>query len=216
MNVLNEAIFALRATVEAALPQPGALVVTSPSQGDGAALLACDLARAFAAGELRTMLIAANRRPMEAALALESRPLPLVESAADLRLRQTLEVAEYLDAVAVPERLYRSSLRCAALLAALRERYDAVIVVAAEVLEGAADIARSADGVLLAVRHKRFPKRADGASVEMLRRVGAQLVGIVTTDYAARRAPNGRAPAREAKHINVVDVGPERAASLRT
>jgi Mrp family chromosome partitioning ATPase len=212
----NDAVSVLRATVEAALPRPGTLVVSSPLRNDGATMLACDLAQAFAAGEQRTLLLVANPRPEEAALALESHLLPLIKDDTDLRRQRTAGINEYLDAIAVSERFYRSSARVASLIGAFRERYDTIVVAAAEVLDGAIDIARRADGVLLAVRHKRLPKREDGESIEMLRRVGAQIVGIVTTDYRARRARSRPEPLPSPKHINVVEVAPERAAGVGT
>jgi Mrp family chromosome partitioning ATPase len=213
----NDPVFALRATLEATLPRPGTLVVSSPRPGDGATQLACNLAQAFAAGDLRTLLLAANPCLEETALALGSNMLPLLKDAVEVRRQRTARVAEQLEALALTERIYRSSARIAPLFTAFRERYDVVVVAASEILEGALDLARRADGVLLAVRHKRLPRREDGETVATLRRVGVQLLGIVTTDYRSRAPQTSRRTPLLPKPMSLVDVAPEqRAASAGT
>ena len=213
----NDPVFALRATLEATLPRPGTLLVSSPRPGDGATQLACDLAKAFAASDLRTLLLAANPRLEETELALESNVLPLLKDDVELRRQPTARVAEQLEALAVTERIYRSSARIAPLFATFRERYDVVVVAASEILEGALDLARRADGVLLAVRHKRLPRREDGETVETLRRVGAQLLGVVTTDYRSHAPQASRRTLLSRKRMSIVDVAPEqRAAGARS
>jgi Mrp family chromosome partitioning ATPase len=175
------------------------------------------LAQAFAAGDLRTLLLAATPRLEETALALESNVLPLLKDDVEVRRQRTARVADQLEALAVTERIYRSSARIVPLFAAFRERYDVVVVAASEVLEGAVDLARRADGVLLAVRLKRLPRREDGETMETLRRVGAQLLGIVTTDYRSRAPQASRTMRLPLKRMNLVDAAPEqRAASARS
>ena len=175
----NDPVFALRATLEATLPRPGTLLVSSPRPGDGATQLACDLAKAFAASDLRTLLLAANPRLEETELALESNVLPLLKDDVELRRQPTARVAEQLEALAVTERIYRSS--------------------------------------ALAVRHKRLPRREDGETVETLRRVGAQLLGVVTTDYRSHAPQASRRTLLSRKRMSIVDVAPEqRAAGARS
>jgi len=172
-----------------AAPQALVIVVGAAQPGDGATYVACGLARAFAEAGHRTLLLDAN--PVSAGIADELGITAVADASNPQRLDRNLSLAS----------LYEREKRLVAdddldlIIAGVRSRY-AVTIVDASVIPGsggALQLARIADGVLVAVRLGRHPCAADHEMKLLLQPDGVlghkAFSGIVPTRATKRRIP---------------------------
>jgi Mrp family chromosome partitioning ATPase len=160
---------ALRVFIEAQIALPALLLVTSGTEADNGGGVARALARAFVEAGKNAMVVdaIAGRMP----------DVPAVRNDA-------------LDVVSVlPNREFGAKLDV------LRAGREVTIVYAAPLLSHAAglELARRADGVLIAVRLGRTIRREDELMKQVLEKLGARVLGIVQTSAG----PRGRRSVRD-------------------
>jgi Mrp family chromosome partitioning ATPase len=169
MRELNEKFRILRVRLEDQASIPCVVVVSSALPGDGSSHVAAGLARAFAEHQRSTLLIAARGADMAPFDKLMATMTPFLFTKVLFKEGTTDDVAPTLNA--------------------FRTQYD-VIVVAAPPIPGsslALSLARSSDGVLLAVR---LGRRKANADEEMLRLLADQRIfGVVPTGRSRDRMP---------------------------
>jgi Mrp family chromosome partitioning ATPase len=178
MRPLSQSFEVLRARIEARAELPALVLVSAAERGDGTTSVACGLARAFAEGGQRTLLVDANAAHSAVAEELGVRPLPALSPEA-LELGARNGEVPRLSLVGVPAKEERE-VRLGTLLRGAREHF-AVIVVDAGALPAcsmALQLARCADAIILAVRLGRRSSDNDGEAVEL---AGERLIGVVTT-----------------------------------
>lgn len=188
-----EAVRSLRAALRALEDEePGnGILVVSPGSGDGTTFTALNLATVLAQAGQRTVLVDSNlREPAIERLAFETVGRP---GLADY-LHREASVAEVLHPSSVPqldivpagrpcpfpaESLSRE--RVAALLEELRPLYDKIVFDAAPVaaFSDVLGYSRLFPFLCLVVRAGRTPKAAARRSVEILRRAGGKISGVV-------------------------------------
>lgn len=175
------------------------LMVTSPNTQEGKSIITANLAAALALTELRVLVVDADlRRPQqhqifgfEQANGLTN---SLLERTMDGRLKQAgpagLMVLTSGDAPPNPGEVMGSA-RMRELLAELKQQADMVLIDCPPVLPvaDATLLAPHVDGVLLVLRANRTRSQAALEAVEILRKVGANLVGVVLN--AAPRSKKG-------------------------
>jgi Mrp family chromosome partitioning ATPase len=197
----------LRVRVEARIPLPALVVLSAAHRGDGTTSVACGLARAFAAGGARTLLVDANAGNAAVAAELGVEPLPALSGGAfDLGARNG-EVPRLSLATLSAEAAREPNLD--ALLRDARDRFAVTIVDAAPLPASSAALrlARRADAIVFAVRLGRRPSPDDREATDL---AGDRLIGIVPTrarglrDYRAIEQP---APAVPALHAIVPAAG---------
>jgi Mrp family chromosome partitioning ATPase len=164
----------IRTTIEAELPAPGVLAVTSALGGDGKTGIAAGLARSLAAAGYKALAIDAAA-PSPGAVSIEAAAMLPAESA-----RQTSAGCDYL-AIVPSTVLVASALAIATLYAAIRARYDFAIVDAAVITAGGLAFARGADGVVLALREGRSVAAADRDATDLFARLNVRVLGVVAT-----------------------------------
>jgi Mrp family chromosome partitioning ATPase len=186
-STLKDDLGILRVTVETQLVAPALVVVTSATDRDGAADVALGLARAFASAGRRTALLRVERRDGATAgasrttsgLNVHCGPLGGGLDSIDLSWRRAADdpSSEALNDLAKE----------------VRQSYDATIVDAGRVTTSSVglQLAACADGVLLAVRLGRGLVGSDHAVMPLLGRVGARVIGTVTTTAASERRFTG-------------------------
>lgn len=169
----------IRTTVEAEIPAPGVLTVSSARAGDGKTAVATGIVRALVAAGYTTLAIDAGASTPHAIS---------VESAAALVAECARPVDAGCDFVSIAPDQARaaSTATMAAFYATIRERYDYAIVDAAVVDAGGLAFARSADGVVLALREGRSATDADHITVELFERLHVHFLGVVATRDGGR------------------------------
>ena len=199
MTTTKDATFQrLSAMVQAQRPAISVVAVSSAESCDGKTEVACGLARAFAADGHRTVALDGGlaRPALGKRLGVDERAPALAFGAAAYRwtgIERDLDVLQAADPV-----LFDASTRIRDLFARLRETYEYVVVDTSTLAEGGVQLLRHVDAVLLAVRLGRSASDADRDAVDTLDRIGAPLLGIVTTHavraaHAARKAAPARA-----------------------
>jgi polysaccharide biosynthesis transport protein len=185
--------------------QTKVILVTSAVMGHGKSTVAIALAESFARLHFRTLLVDADlRRPVigsEYGLK-PTRVLSLRETLKDperepepVRIsfgrRIELDVIPSFDAVPEPAELL--SERMPALLDHLRPDYDVIVIDSAPVLpvSDTLTIAPSCTGVLVAVSVPAAERRAVLRTVDLLRRIGIRVLGMVATNLAGSRHGRG-------------------------
>jgi succinoglycan biosynthesis transport protein ExoP len=180
----------LRVRVQHEVALPALVAVGAALPGDGATYVACGLARAFAEASHHTLLLDAN--PKGSGVSDELGVAVVGDAARPQRLDRHLSVASLYkgpDEIVPDEEL-------ANLLAGARSRYAAIVVDAAVIPgSGAAlQLARLADGVLVAVRLGRHPSSADQEMKLLLQQGGilggTAFCGIVPTRAQKRPSPH--------------------------
>jgi Mrp family chromosome partitioning ATPase len=192
MREVSEAYENLRVRVEARAELPAIVLVSAAQHGDGTTSVACGLARAFAAGGQRTLLIDANPVPAGVAGELGVSPLPpLAPLAHDFGARN----GEFprLSLVAAPLE-GGAEAAFATLLRESTERFAVTLVDAGPLPASsvAVRVARCADAVILAVRLGRRPSENDREAIEL---AGQRFIGVVPTRARAVRPAPGEPPA---------------------
>lgn len=207
-SVAAESFRVLRTNVGFLRSRLGAddLLITSPAPGDGKSITAANLAIALAQGGVSTVLVDADMRaPVQhAQFGVERSPglsdYLRADKPVDGILRPTtLDALVLLPAGGRPPdpAVLLDSPAMDRLLAALRERFDAVVVDAPPILSASDStlLAPRMDGVIIVVRAGRSEKDAIAAAIEQMRQVGAAVLGMVVND--ARGEPTYRAPYAE-------------------
>ena len=189
MQTLEENFRILRVRVAGDVQAPAVIVVSAALPGDGATFVACGLARAFAEAGQHTVLVDANAANPGVAAELGLSPIAPVRGS-DLHARNgeiaRLSVASLVGTAGAPQ-----TGSVSALLDAMRARFAVTVIDAGALPSSAAalELARSADGVVLALKLGRRPS---GADLEVRRvsegRGGFSLLGIVPTRARGRRA----------------------------
>lgn len=156
----DEVLQSLRILIEAQVELPATLLISAATETDNARHVALGLASAFANAGKRTLLVDVTTRPER--IAARDVPFDTVSMLPNRDLRAKLDV--------------------------LRVDRDITIVHAAPLLSHAAglELARLADGVLIAVRLKRAIRREDELVKNVLDKLDARLLGIVQTSAAVR------------------------------
>jgi capsular exopolysaccharide synthesis family protein len=179
-----------------------AIVVTSPSAGDGKSTVASNLAIAMAQADQRVLLIDADlRRPTQHAIYEVSPERGLGSILTDRRpVAEAIipNVMENLDLLPCgplpnnPVELLNNGF-FADLLEKLRERYDRVIIDAPPVvpLADARVISALADATLLVLRADRSTRRVSLAARNELWRVRATRIGVVFNGVPLRKQTYG-------------------------
>lgn len=187
MSTSKESFRVLRFRVQHELEIPAFVVVGAAMHGDGTTYVACGLARAFAEAGYHTLLLEANRENF--GIADELGIASVAEASKPERIERYMSVASLYER----EERVVSDDELAHVVAGVRSRY-AVTIVDASVIPGSAaalQLARVADGVLVAVRLGRRPCAADH-EMKLLLQPGGLLgnkavSGIVPTRAAKRR-----------------------------
>ncbi|HKK28263.1 MAG TPA: polysaccharide biosynthesis tyrosine autokinase, partial [Gemmatimonadota bacterium] len=197
-SVPAEAFRSLRTNVRYTRAGEGTreILVTSPGAQDGKSLTAANLAVTLAQQGARTLLLDADlRKPVQhEAFGVDRQP-GLSECLVDgiplgRAVRAThVEGLDLLTAGAAPPNPAEllGSERMERLLAEARETYGAMVVDTPPVLvvTDAAVLAPHLEGTLVVVRAERTVREAAEAAVEQLRRVGAEVLGVVLNDAEA-------------------------------
>lgn len=200
----------LRASLEAAAPNPGtlSLVVTSPRSGDGKSTIAANLAIALAEGGRSVILVDAElRHPSIAALTgLKNKTgfssVVGGEASEETAIQRWAAGPDVLTSGPLPVTpgAVLNSPETALLIGRLTAQYDAVVIDAPHLI-GLADagvLARLVDGALLVVDSSRAHAVQVREATASLDRSGAQTLGAVLTKVHARHHRESTAPAHEA------------------
>jgi Mrp family chromosome partitioning ATPase len=152
----------LRSRVEAELPKPAVILVTSAARGDGKSLVAHSLAESFLRAGHRAALVHLTR-------SRDERPdLPEIASVQDAADTGTGDRVE-------------------AMVTKMRAGYDFAVVDGRPLLQDSAavSLAPLVDGILIVVRVGRPESAADAAMMRTLKRAGARIVGVVAAEAQA-------------------------------
>ncbi len=181
---------------------PRVIVVTSATPQEGKSVIALNLALAFASDrKTPTLLVDADlRRPSVEKWIVPPPSLGFAELLADrtdleqaiLRLKDTaLEILPAGQPPQYPVDLLGSD-RCRTLVAALRERYQRVIIDTPPIVPftDADVVGRNADGTLLVVRARQTPKPLFVQAVSMV--TSSRILGAVLNDVIVNLADRDR------------------------
>lgn len=182
------------------------ILVTSPSPGEGKSLVAANLAIVLAQGEQRVLLVDADlRRPslhkifgLNNKYGLSSLLFNMRQAlkgnlwASSLAHTPRLKDLGVLTSGSLPENPAEllASNKIAALLERLRAEQDVIIIDSPPVLvvTDAAVLAPRVDGVLLVIKPEATRIAEAHEAAEQLRRVGANLLGVVFNDVDVRKS----------------------------
>ncbi|HEY5350310.1 MAG TPA: hypothetical protein VIJ64_11270 [Candidatus Lustribacter sp.] len=192
MHSIEENFRFLRVRVQHEVTLPVFVVVGAALRGDGATYVACGLARAFAEAGHQTLLLDAN--PRNSAIADELGMTTISDAAKPDLIERNLSVAALFER---EERVVADD-ELAEVVAGVRLHY-AVTIVDAPAIPGsgaALQLARAADGVLVAVRLGRRPC-AEDHEMKLLLQPGGLLAG---------KAVSGIVPTRPMKRRRSVEA----------
>lgn len=169
----NNPFLMIRATIEAQLPAPGILTVSSALPRDGKTGVAAGIVRSLAAAGYTALAVDAGSAPHAvsvdtAAALLGDAPRP-VEAGCDFI------------SIATAQARTASAAAIAAFFTMVRSRYDYAIVDATVINAGGLAFARGADGVVLALREGRAVSEADRQAVELFERLHVPFLGVIAT-----------------------------------
>ncbi len=204
MHSIEENFRFLRVRVQHEITLPAFVVIGAALSGDGTTYVACGLARAFAEAGHHTLLLDAN--PRNSGIADELGMRSISDAAKPDLIDRNLSVASLFES---DERVVADD-ELADVVAGVRLHY-AVTIVDAPAIPGsgaALQLARAADGVLVAVRLGRRPGVEDH-EMKLLLKPGGLLggkavCGIVPTRTAKRRSPRPRTPTIAAPALSEV------------
>jgi receptor protein-tyrosine kinase len=201
---------------------PGVLLVTSAVRAEGSSTLMLNLAASLAeAGRTVTVVEADLRSPRVAGylgLAGDTGLAQVLSGATDVdEVVQTYEEGGFSVVVAGEVSSASPALlespQMPSLLEKLRGRNDVVLVDGPPLLAvtDSAELTRSVDGVLLAVRHGRTHREQLDQAAAVLQLAGARTVGVVLTMVPRRErvsAAYGRRPGKAAGTDSPLPAGP--------
>jgi|SRR5579884_199346 len=211
MKAVNEEYASLRVTLEALVQTPSVIVVGAATEEDGTGTVACHLSKAFADAGYRTIVV----DPYGGDLIKEELGLK-VAAVSDLAAIPSSGVngtIRNLSAVAVSQSAPQTStshLKMRGILDGLRSKYDVAIVNAGVIVSNPIGLqfGVASDGVILAFRFGRKPVAADQDVTASLRRIGAQVLGVVAVGAAEDRRPEPVVRSAEPAPVPVI-VQPE-------
>jgi Mrp family chromosome partitioning ATPase len=191
-NALEEQLQSLRGRIEADLPRPSLIVVTSAAAGDGKSLIAFGLARSMAQAGYKAAVVDTNHANPE----VEGGP-----SVTDMRGRDDFDVCRFarrsdhfedVDVVPLTDRRVQTSTSkklVESIAGQLRFIYDFTIIDTTRLLRGHMGMlfATCSDGVLICVRHGRMLTADDGFTVRQLERTGRKLWVVTATSGAIKQ-----------------------------
>ncbi|GAC1418359.1 MAG: hypothetical protein NVS3B16_15120 [Vulcanimicrobiaceae bacterium] len=189
MQASEENFRILRVTAESHSALPAVFAVSSALPIDGASFVACGLARAFAEAGHSTLLLEANAQPTVASeLGIDS----LGQRNAIAGIGTRVPGVENLSVASLghSDDAYKGNL--AALVASARAAYRVVVLATAPIPESgtALELAREANGVVLAVKLGRRPHAADQMVQRLLGENRTRLLGVVPTRGDHRVRPS--------------------------
>jgi Mrp family chromosome partitioning ATPase len=171
----------IRATVEAELPAPGILAVSSALARDGKTGVSAGIVRSLTSAGYAVLAVDAGASTPHA-MSVDAASSLLAESA------RPVEAGCDFVSIAPAQARSASAGSIAAFFATIRERYDYAIVDAAVINAGGLAFARSADGVVLALREGRAVSDADREAVELFARLHVRFLGVIATRDESRAA----------------------------
>jgi Mrp family chromosome partitioning ATPase len=175
----------LRTQIEASVPIPGIIMITSAKPSDGGTLAATSLAECLAAAGHRVALVGSDSAaPVRDGVGPPIAQLPF----------STLESAGRAANV-----VEQSALR-------LRQDFDYTVVDAPPVMDSNVSmrLARDADAVLLSIRVGRMACAEDQSMMESLQLAGARVLGVIgTSDVAPRPRAEPRRPGVISEEVTV-------------
>jgi succinoglycan biosynthesis transport protein ExoP len=188
VHALEESFRFLRVRVQHDVALPALVVVGAALRGDGTTYVACGLARAFAEAGHHTLLLDAN--PRNSGIADELGMATISGAATPDLIDRNLSVAALYDQ---EERLVADD-ELDEVVARVRAHYAVTIIDSPAIpgSGGALQLARVADGLLIAVRWGRHP-RAEDHEMKMLIEAdgllgGKAVCGIIPTRPLKRRS----------------------------
>lgn len=189
---------ALRVTLEAQLPSPALLVVSSARAEDGSASVACNTARAFADASYRTILIDTNEADPCLAKFLGKAKVDPVKDVSQVLTSATNGVISNLSAISMATQdvsAFNSGGKMENLVSVLKEKYDVIVVQTAPITTTpiGMQFARCADGVLMTVKTGRKTSKDDKESLVQLDRLHAKLLGVIMTEGSVVQTVRGPA-----------------------
>jgi capsular exopolysaccharide synthesis family protein len=201
-SAVAEAYGILQTNIAFSLPEGPVqiVVVTSALPGEGKTTNAVNLALSLARRGLRVLLVDADLRrgAVHAAFETAREPgltdvlrdgMPLARACRSVEVEgQTMHYLTAGAAVSSPTGLLESQAMLA-FLARLREEYDVAILDSppANIVTDAALLGAMADGVVIVARAGVTESAALGSALDQLRRVRAQVLGVVLNDINFKR-----------------------------
>jgi polysaccharide biosynthesis transport protein len=174
------------------------LCVTSGSVGEGKTLTVFNTAYVCAQLGDKVLVIDADlHRPRQHKILGIPRTIGLANvlrdecAVEDALVRTPVENLDFLPSGKVSGGVHGllDSRKLHALLDAFRERYDLVVIDAPPII-GVSDaslLIREVDGVLLVIQHRKYPKSVSMRARDMVRNMGANLVGVVLNNINIAR-----------------------------
>ena len=203
----NEAISYLRTNLlfSMAEAQPKVILVTSSSASEGKSSVSLSLAESFVRNNYRTLLVDADlRKPViagEYRISADRKVTPLERwlrnpygpnqpAIIPIGGRYTLNVIPSFEPTAQAAELLSAGFRES--LDSWRKEYDVIIIDSAPVLAVAdtLTIAPLCTGTLLVANQQKTDRRQIRAMVELLKRIGVRMTGVVAT-HVSREASQG-------------------------
>jgi capsular exopolysaccharide synthesis family protein len=203
----NEAISYLRTNLlfSMAEAQPKVILVTSSSASEGKSSVSLSLAESFVRNNYRTLLVDADlRKPViagEYRISQDRKVTPLERwlrnpygpnqpAIIPIGGRYTLNVIPSFEPTAQAAELLSAGFRES--LDSWRKEYDVIIIDSAPVLAVAdtLTIAPLCTGTLLVANQQKTDRRQVRAMVELLKRIGVRMIGVVAT-HVSREASQG-------------------------
>jgi Mrp family chromosome partitioning ATPase len=190
----------LRNRIEAEIHSPAALLVTSATDRDGAALTAYGLAESLSRTHQRTALLTTSTSTVQpdwpvGVPAQRRRATDRLDASGDLKVEGGFSIISVS-----PERLAtisRSSI--AELVLELRAKHDYVVIDGGGLPENTFGLLLlpSADAVLVAFLAGRQQTSADRAMLDTLEKAERKILGVVMNDQATINRFNDQVPKRE-------------------
>jgi hypothetical protein len=164
----------IRATVEAQIPAPGILAVSSTLNGDGGTSMSAGIARSLAGSGYRALAVETGAN-VQQAVSVDGAASRLVECA------RPMDAGCDFISIACAQARSASSTAITALYQKIREHYEYAVVDAGLISGGGLPFSRNADGVVLALREGRPVADADRETVEVFERLRVHFLGVIAT-----------------------------------
>lgn len=164
----------IRATIEAELPAPGILTVSSALPRDGKTGVTNGIVRSLAGAGYATLAIDAGASTPHA-MSVDSASALLAESA------RAVDAGCDFISIAPAHARAASAAAVKTFFESVRARYDYAVIDGAVVSAGGLAFARASDGVVLALREGRTVSDADRDAVELFQRLHVRFLGVIAT-----------------------------------
>ncbi len=179
----------LRARIEAEMPAPACITVTSACERDGKSVTASGLAEHLAGAGYRTLIVDASSSKTKKRLTVAA---PSSAATVETVLKQVSHTTvQKLDALGLAQEFAAgaSAETVRGLVRAFRDVYDYTLIDASRLLEGnlALLFAAASDGTLLSIRRGRGAAAADSEMIRVLDSGHTKILGVVTASPAAIR-----------------------------